>query len=68
MGQCHIEKERNNDMLTKRLIDASPFDKLIISVPDDIYDAFSYIRGIEDILAMIRSAKTENDSMEEMSE
>ena len=46
-------------MLTKRLIDATPFDRLIISVPEDVYDAFSYVRGVEDILYLIRSAKTE---------
>lgn len=48
-------------MLTKRLIDASPFDKLIIHVPDDVYDAQSYVRGVEDILYLIRTAKTENE-------
>ena len=48
-------------MLTKRLIDASPFDRLIISVPEDIYDAQSYVRGVEDILTLIRTAKTENE-------
>ena len=48
-------------MLSKRLIDASPFDKLIVSVPPDVGDEYSYIRGVEDILYLIRSAKTEND-------
>lgn len=51
-------------MLTKRLIDASPFDRLIMSVPNDVYDEFSYIRGVEDILFLIRSAKTENKEEE----
>lgn len=54
-------------MLSKRLIDATPFDRLIISVPEDVYDAQSYIRGVEDMLYLIRSAKTENDE-EELSE
>ena len=48
-------------MLEKRLIDATPFDRLIISVPDDIGDEYSYIRGVEDMLYLIRSAKTENE-------
>lgn len=48
-------------MLTKRLIDAKPFDSFIISIPEDIYDEYSYIRGVEDILYLIRSAKTENE-------
>ncbi len=49
-------------MLTKRLIDATPFDKLIVHVPDDVGDEYSYIRGVEDILYLIRSAKTEEES------
>ena len=48
-------------MRRKRLIDAEPFDRFIISVPEDVYDALSYIRGIEDMLYLIRSAKTENE-------
>ena len=40
----------------RRLIDATPFDKLILKVPDDVYDDQSYIRGVEDVLAIIRSA------------
>ena len=40
----------------KKLIDATPFDGLIMSVPEDIFDAQSYIRGVEDVLALIRSA------------
>ena len=51
-------------MLSKRLIDASPFDRLVISVPEDVYDEYSYIRGVEDMLYLIRSAKTENDEDE----
>ena len=54
-------------MFTKRLIDATPFDKLIISVPEDVGDEYSYIRGVEDILYLIRSAKTENEE-EDLSE
>lgn len=46
-------------MIQKRLIDASPFDKFMISVPEDVGDEYSYIRGVEDVLALIRSAKTE---------
>lgn len=48
-------------MQKKRLIDASPFDRLIISVPDDVGDEYSYIRAIEDMLYLIRSSKTENE-------
>ena len=48
-------------MNKKRLIDASPFDKLIMGIPEDVYDAQSYIRGIEDVLYLIRTAKTENE-------
>ena len=55
-------------MLTKRLIDASPFDKLIISVPEDVYDPQSYIRGVEDVLYLIRSAETVDDEIEELKE
>ena len=54
-------------MQQKRLIDATPFDKFIISVPEDVYDALSYIRGIEDMIYLIRSAKTENEE-EDVSE
>ena len=53
-------------MFTKRLIDANKFDRFIISVPEDVYDAFSYIRGVEDVLNIIRETKTENE--EEMDE
>ena len=53
---------RRFNVITKRLIDASFFDKLIISVPDDVYDVQSYIRGVEDILYLIRSAKTEEEN------
>ena len=60
-------KEWNDFMRNKRLIDASPFDKFIISVPEDVYDAMSYIRGVEDMLALIRKAKTENEE-EDLSE
>ena len=49
-------------MLTKRLIDASPFDKFIISIPEDVGDEYSYIHGVEDVLSAIREAKTEDDS------
>ena len=49
-------------MQQKRLNDANPFDRFIISVPEDVYDAMSYIRGIEDMLYLIRSAKTEQVS------
>ena len=54
-------------MFAKRLIDASFFDKLIISVPEDVGDEYSYIRGVEDMLYLIRSVKTEegNDTLEE---
>ena len=52
-------------MLNKRLIDASFFDRLVISVPQDVEDCNSYIRGVEDILYLIRSAKTENEETED---
>ena len=54
-------------MLTKLLIDRVPFDRLIISVPDDVYDPQSYIRGVEDMLTLIRNAKVENEE-EDLSE
>lgn len=46
-------------MIQKRLIDASPFDRFMISIPEDVGDEYSYIRGVEDMLYLIRSAKTE---------
>lgn len=55
-------------MFAKRLIDASVFDRLIISVPEDVYDPQSYIRGVEDILYLIRSAETLNNEEEEIQE
>ena len=55
-------------MQTKRLIDANEFDKFLISVPEDIYDAYSYIRGVEDVLERVRKAKTENEEREAQSE
>lgn len=48
-------------MFSKRYIDASIFDNFIIHVPEDIYDAYSYVRGVEDVLHIIRSAKTEDE-------
>ena len=48
-------------MQDKILIDRTPFDKFIISVPEDVYDPFSYIRGVEDVLNLIRKAKVENE-------
>ena len=54
-------------MQNKRLIDAKPFDSFIINVPFDVYDPQSYIRGVEDMLVLIRSAKTENEE-EDLSE
>ena len=47
-------------MQEKILIDRVPFDNFIISVPEDIYDPYSYIRGVEDVLNLIRKAKIEN--------
>ena len=40
----------------RKLIDATQFDGLIMSVPEDVFDAQSYIRGVEDVLALVRSA------------
>ena len=48
-------------MRRKILIDRVPFNRLIVSVPEDVYDPQSYIRGIEDILNLIRKAKIENE-------
>ena len=48
-------------MVKKILIDRVPFDKLVISVPEDVYDPQSYIRGVEDILSLLRKAKVENE-------
>lgn len=47
-------------MTTKRLIDATPLDKLIIEIPQDVGDEYSYIRGVEDVLELVHKAKTEN--------
>ena len=41
-----------------RLIDADKFNKVIYHVPEDVYDAQSYIRGMEDMLDRIRQAET----------
>lgn len=48
-------------MTTKRLIDATPLDKLIIEIPQDVGDEYSYIRGVEDVLELVHKAKTENE-------
>ena len=48
-------------MTTKRLIDATPLDKLIIEVPKSVGDEYSYIRGVEDVLELVHNAKTENE-------
>lgn len=48
-------------MMTKRLIDATPLDKLIIEIPQDVGDEYSYIRGVEDVLELVHKAKTENE-------
>lgn len=47
--------------IRKQYIDISLFDKFIIHVPEDVGDEYSYIRGVEDMLDLIRSAKTENE-------
>ena len=52
----------------KRLIDASRFDELILKVPDDVFDEGSYIRGVEDVLAMVRSAPVETSTEEDQAE
>lgn len=44
-----------------RLIDAEPFDEFLISVPDDVYDACSFVRGVEVVLDRIREAETVTD-------
>lgn len=41
-----------------RLIDVEPFDSFIIKVPEDVFDACSYVRGVEDTLTMIRRSDT----------
>lgn len=41
-----------------RIIDADPFDKFIIHVPEGVGDEYSYIRGVEDMLELIRKAET----------
>ena len=41
-----------------RLIDADKFNSVIYHVPDDVYDAYSYVQGIEFVLDKIREAKT----------
>lgn len=48
-------------MKKKILIDRVPFDNFIISIPEDVYDEQSYIRGVEDVLILIRKAKVENE-------
>lgn len=44
-----------------RVIDAEPFDRFLISVPSDVYDAFSFIQGAETVLNMVRNAPTIED-------
>lgn len=51
----HFDGKRGISM---RLIDAEPFDKTLLHVPDDVGDAFSFIRGVESVLDKIRASKT----------
>jgi len=53
--------------MKKRLIDATPLDHFIIAIPPDVGDEYSYIRGVEDVLDIVHSAKTENEE-EDLSE
>lgn len=41
-----------------RLIDADKFNGVICHIPEDVYDAQSYIRGMEDVINSIRNTKT----------
>ena len=41
-----------------RLIDADKFNGFICHIPEDVYDAQSYIRGMEDVINSIRNTKT----------
>ena len=41
-----------------RLIDADKFDGVIYHIPEGVYDAQSYIRGMEDVINEIRKTKT----------
>ena len=43
-----------------RLIDADPFEKMIIHVPEEVYDPLSFCQGAETVLRMIREAETES--------
>lgn len=55
-----------------RLIDAEPFDRLLLHVPEDVYDAQSFAQGVETVLEKIRTAETVEiplkDSYNEISE
>ena len=41
-----------------RLIDADQFNQFIIDVPEDVFDACSFARGVEAVLDQIREAPT----------
>ena len=53
-------------MSEKKLIDASRFDKLVMKVPPDVFDEVSYIRGVEDVLELIRNAPRETSEIDIM--
>ena len=53
-------------MSEKRLIDASRFDKLIMKVPSDVFDEYSYLRGVEDVLEIIRTTPREKSDIDIM--
>lgn len=47
-----------------RLIDAQKFDEYITKVPEDVYDACSFVRGVETVLDAIRNAPTIVEGMD----
>lgn len=50
--------------MAKRLVDISPVDRFIITVPEDVYDVTSYVQGVEDTLAYVRSLPEETPEQE----
>ena len=46
------------------MIDATRFDMLVMKVPSDIFDEVSYLRGVEDVLELIRKAPQEKSEID----
>lgn len=50
--------------MEKKLVDISPVDRFIIAVPEDVYDVGSYVQGVEDTLAFVRSLPEEQPRLQ----